>query len=142
MRAACFWLMIVLMPLRAWAGDAMAVQMAMGGHSHHASAEVVVVAVAVAVEGVPADAPECHGHVDEASNEAATMVGAMGSGGHAGHAASDGHNCLHCDICQGKAHAVHLSVAPFSGTERELPTYGGTPMDPGPAASVFKPPIV
>lgn len=140
MRVFCFWLMIALMPLRAWAGDAMAVQMALQMASNGVSHSVLTPAVAEA---------ECPGHAGSSSPAVHVEHGAhhkghdAQGGGDAHHANGDGsaHNCLHCDICQGKVHAVWVDAVALSGTERELPAYGGSPMDLGPAASFFKPPI-
>lgn len=148
MRVFCFWLMIALMPLRAWAGDAMALQMALqmslAGAPHSSTA------VAVAPE-------ECPGHANPGVEDHAHHAHHAHHGGHTAHDAhssqasqtshtshTDGstHNCLHCDICQGKVHAVLPSVVALTGSERELPAYGGNPIDLGPAASFFKPPIV
>lgn len=148
MRTVCFWLMIVLMPLRAWAGDAMALQMASAGLNHD-RAELVAVTPSSGMA-------ECHGHNVSASlgandaeqhldhapasgNPVGTAHGQLHDGP-TGH--SDGHNCLHCDICQGKAHGVLLPAGAFSSAERVLPAYGSNPMELGPTAAFFKPPIL
>ena len=142
MRVFCFWLMIALMPLRAWAGDAMALQMALQMSS--VSVPHSSTAVAVASE-------ECPGHAEFVVEDYAHHAHHGGDSAHdphsshsshASHPDGSTHNCLHCDICQGKVHAVLPNVVTLSGAERELPAYGGNPIDLGPAASFFKPPIV
>lgn len=105
MHRLLLWMMICLLPLRLWAGDAMAVQ-----HVPPAASEVAVVMS-------PHAAHPCHG-VDVASastQEAATHHSTDHSGAHDGqHAFEPGgqHNsgCGDCSVCHGPLAGLSVPV--------------------------------
>lgn len=89
MRFLLVVLLVALMPLRSWAGDAMAIRMAGGGHTP-------VVLVASAHE-------ECPGHHGPATSQPGNVAGVAATSGHAdsgsvANAAQD--HCANCASCQ------------------------------------------
>lgn len=123
MRHLLFAVLIALLPLRGWVGDAMATQMAAGQVQHRqtqaaAQAEHVHEAVDTAHAGHKEAAPEialhdCTGQADEGSSHSA-----------------DGH-CETCAACQA-CHTVALSLA----APGPMPVFSA-PTLPRPAADPF-----
>lgn len=138
MRAVLFALMIALLPLRGWMGDAMATEMAlaqlqstakiMASHAHGTSAGADFYHAAGAPEAVQ-EGPVAHDCAEPASDDAF----------HAGIA-----YCGSCAACQ----ACHtLALLPMAAdlnnlvSERTLPRAASTPFASAEAALDQKPPI-
>jgi hypothetical protein len=106
-----FILMIVLLPLRGWVGDAMAMQMVLPGGTAHASATVQSHGAEHAHSGVVADhrhathAADCSDHPDRDA------------------AALDAHcqTCTVCQTCHTVAITVPVVVAPGAQAMAALP---------------------
>ncbi|MCZ4312935.1 hypothetical protein O4H66_05915 [Comamonadaceae bacterium G21597-S1] len=109
MRRFFFILMIALLPLRGWVGDAMAMQMALPGGMAHASAPETATG-----------ATHAHAHHGAAADH---QRHAAASGDCTDHAdgdatVSDAH-CQTCTVCQ-TCHTVAITV-PLVGTEATEP---------------------
>jgi len=122
MRHFLFALMIVLLPLRGWVGDAMATQMAAGQLQHReAQAAVQAAHVHEAMDatyaGHHAQAPVVHDCADQTTNDG-------------GNDSADGH-CETCAACQA-CHTVALSPAAIDS----MPVFSA-PILPHPAADQF-----
>ncbi|MFS2032960.1 hypothetical protein ACEN8I_02940 [Polaromonas sp. CT11-55] len=136
MRHFLFAILIALLPLRGWMGDAMATQMAAGQIQHHqqthaaAQANHVHEAMDAAHADHPTETQALHDCMDQAANDAS-------------HSNDDGH-CETCAACQA-CHTVALSpVAPglmphFSAPA--LPRSAADPFASADAALRQKPPI-
>jgi hypothetical protein len=116
MRRYLYVLLILLLPLRAWIGDAMATQMAFPASAHHATAQAT------------AD----HGHGDDARStaHAPPMVLAMptGAGDCSGHASQneassldDTAHCGACAMCQTCHTVAVLAVVQFPAAGQSRP---------------------
>lgn len=88
MRRLLMWMMICLLPLRLWAGDAMAVQ-----HAPAAAHDVVTVAAVVAQDAHP-----CHGA--DAPSDTTTAQPAAEHGG----------ACGDCSVCHGPLAGLTVSL--------------------------------
>ena len=144
MRVVLLILMIVLLPLRAWSGDVMAMQQVTG---HAKATEMIAVSpYDIRAEGtfylnsVEESAP-CH--EDSTDSDHAAGTGALASSGASDHPATHGdcNQCSTCQICQGMALDPFTRPLPFMA----LPTQG---VDSGlnlfasvPRAPHLKPPI-
>ena len=99
MRRWLFVLLIMLLPLRGWVGDAMAIQMALPGQHAPASGEMQY-----------ADSESTHAHVSTiasaAASECAGDTGAQDSGDEA-----DAAHCEACAMCQ-TCHTVAVLQSP------------------------------
>jgi hypothetical protein len=132
MRHLLLALLIALLPLRGWVGDAMATQMA-AGQLQHPSAQAEVQAAHSHEEEVATEMARAHiGHHGEAAAQASQTLHdcaeqtADNNGGHS----SDGH-CETCAACQA-CHTVALSPAAPG-----LPAVFSAPTLPLPAADQF-----
>lgn len=105
-----FWivLLIALLPLRGWVGDAMALGMA-------TSAPVQTASVAAAGDDCPHHASEAH-----ADHSGHTMA-ERGAPGHGEHGSSQNH--LLCDLCNGPV------LSPASAGARALAIEQGPPVE-------------
>lgn len=120
MRRLFVFLMIVLLPLRGWAGDLMSVRMALGSP-------------AVQTASMPSDCP-MHAQADTASHEGASSGDGTHSRGGMG-------NCSSCELCIPLA---QLAVAPLdmvSFAAHAEPRMGGVDFMSVAPAPAFKPPI-
>ena len=118
MRRFLMWMMICLLPLRLWAGDAMAVQ--------HAPPAAHMVAVEVAVDVAAQDAHPCHGSEGPAASDM-----------HHSPADNSAHGgaCGDCSVCHGPL----AGLAVPAWTAPALP--GAVPQTVGwPALSANAPP--
>jgi hypothetical protein len=122
MRHLLFAVLIALLPLRGWVGDAMATQMA-AGKIQHQTAQVAAEAghlhedVEMAHTGHATETPALHDCAEQAAD---------GGNSHA----ADGH-CETCAACQA-CHTVALTPAPL-----DLPSYFSASTLPLPAADPF-----
>ena len=101
MRRWLFVLLIMLLPLRGWVGDAMAIQMALPGQHAPASGEM---------QYADSESEPAHSHVSTialaAANECAGDTGAQDSGDEA-----DAAHCEACAMCQ-TCHTVAVLLLP------------------------------
>ncbi|HWH84515.1 MAG TPA: hypothetical protein VNU71_19980 [Burkholderiaceae bacterium] len=105
--------MIVLLPLRGWAGDLMSVQMATGGLASHAAS------------GMPADCP-MHATADAAQSSPAP-------------AGMDG--CTSCDLCVPMAELSSTRFDVVAFATQAAPLTGGIAFVSAAPAPALKPPI-
>lgn len=138
MRALLFVLMITLLLLRGWTGDAMANDMALASLQHpHQTQQSTIKKIAAHAHGMSAEAifdhesavPATHGCAGHAAEDAAP--------------AADGH-CQSCDVCQA-CHSVALTpaalgAAPVFGS-RTQPRAKAARFASAEAAPGHKPPI-
>jgi hypothetical protein len=119
MRRWLVLVMVLLMPLRALAGDFMGVQMALGGGLPSASAGAM-----------PADCPMLAQAHAAAHPDAGAVLSSGGAPG-----------CTSCDLCLPIAEwpAATLEVATFAGHEQ--PLMGGVAFESVAPAPSLKPPI-
>jgi hypothetical protein len=114
MRRLFLLLMIVLLPLRGWAGDLMGVQMAIGGLASHS------------VGAMPADCP----------------MRSMHASGHDTSPAPAGtEGCTSCDLCLPMAQCASLRFDLVAFAALAAPPMGGVAFFSASAALAFKPPI-
>ncbi|HSV45388.1 MAG TPA: hypothetical protein VLJ58_06315 [Ramlibacter sp.] len=134
MRRWLLLMMIVLLPLRSWAGDTMAVQMAGSG----AVAKVAAVVATVQAAAVPALAghpPDCPGHAAAAAPQQAAVTPA------ADKLDTPCGSCLDCQACS----TVALDPPPAWPTANTighvLPAWHSAVLASTPPARLLKPPI-
>ncbi|HRA63462.1 MAG TPA: hypothetical protein PLY50_12610 [Burkholderiaceae bacterium] len=138
MRRCLYVLLILLLPLRAWVGDAMATQMSLPAPAHHAMAHA-----AVADHGHGGAATDAHAHpAPEAIHTAADDC--------AGHMApndadssDDAAHCGVCAMCQTCHTVAVLEVVqfPYAGQSRPaLPLFAATGFTSADRAPALKPP--
>ena len=139
MRRSLFILLITLLLLRGWVGDAMATDMAAGmlkGPLQHPQAATEMVAARAHDTGA-----EAHFHADSVAAKTAPDCAGHASGD-ASHAADT--HCESCSACQA-CHTVALSVGTHSATPdvhaRLLPLHGAALFASADAALRQKPPI-
>ena len=150
MRHLIFALMIALLPLRGWVGDAMATQMAVHALQSASASSLAI----TAADELATDAQSMQGSAavaDATASLAAQLAGGMSvdcmshdSNALESHGASTGPGCENCSACQA-CHTVALSPP---GHERHAialpgmrPASGITPFVSAQAAAGQKPPI-
>ena len=133
MRIFWLWLMICLLPLRALAGDAMAIQMQQSAFAATEQAQAM-----------PApDAPGCHGqlHASSPTPEAMPQLGAMhhdgSEHGTAGHATL----CLVCDVCHSTATLSPEPPIVAASPAANVPAHVRGPISSAERLPLHKPPI-
>lgn len=109
--------MVLLLPLRVWAGDLMSVRMAAGGAPP---------AMSVAM---PADCPML------------TQPDAADAGDGGGSASAGMADCMCCDLCIPVAEVAGARPEAVSFARHALPPTGGVAFASAPPAPAFKPPI-
>ncbi len=109
--------MIVLLPLRGWAGELMGLQMAMSG------------TVAGAASAMPADCP-MHAEAAAASNGADDAPLPPGM-----------QNCSSCELCIPLAETAEARLDLFTFAAHAKPLMGRVDFISAPAAPTLKPPI-
>jgi hypothetical protein len=105
MRAFLIALMIAILPLRGWMGDAMAIGMA--GEQHDTAGAPMAHAMAAA-------------HEDCAGMSAASMAPAVADGSEAANHSSASGDCDSCSVCQ-VCNTVALAVDPLSAVAPASP---------------------
>ena len=124
MRRLFIALMIVLLPVRGWLGDAMAMEMTQ--HALHAG----TAATAMAAHDAHGAVPDCHGAAAESPAEAPAAASHDGCG-----------TCTACQVCHTVALADVFPSQPARGAPHVLvpaPATGFISAEPAPG---FKPPI-
>lgn len=106
--------MIVLLPLRGWAGDHMSVQMTVGGLASQA------------VGAMPADCPMKSMHANVHNTSPAT---------------ADTEGCASCDLCLPMAEVARLRFDVVTLAVHAAPPMGGAAFFSASPALAFKPPI-
>ena len=137
MRRALLLLIIALLPLRAWVGDAMALAEVPGTAALHGTAAASAM-------------PPCHAHAAshdgahataDAAHVATTTPGQPHAPNDAPDAADPHAGCSHCDIC----HSGVLCAARWPGAAmpapRARPASVDTDFASAPLRGAFKPPI-
>lgn len=109
MRTLLLALMIALLPIRGWLGDAMAVEMVR--HSMPAASSVSM-AAATATEAHCHEAMEVGDGMDMAQHMGMSMADAAGSHHDGGHNSTDHQGCGTCTACQ-VCHTVALGGMPL-----------------------------
>jgi hypothetical protein len=141
MRHLLFALLIALLPLRGWVGDAMATRMA-AGQLQHQHQPTQTAAQADHVHGA-ADAAHANQHEEAASETTLALHDCAGQADEGGSHSTDGH-CETCAACQA-CHTVALSLAApdlmpvFSVSP--LPRQAAAPFASADTALRKKPPI-
>ena len=116
MRHFLLALLIALMPLRGWAGDAMAAQMA--------AVAVVQQSPVVQADGAPADASGAQVHDHAVSDPASAQTAAPDCAGHTSlqtSSSSDNSHCQTCVVCQA-CYLVALLLPAHVGGLAAIPT--------------------
>ncbi len=128
-----FILLILLLPLRGWVGDAMAMQMVLPGGSPHAADEA-------------SHGTEHHQAAQRADHRHGTGVGL--SSDCADHAAADAasldshcQTCTTCQVCHTLAINLRTTVLPVSEPAHPLPPLAVQPFANADRAPGLKPPI-
>jgi hypothetical protein len=130
MRYWLWFLLIVSLPLRAWVGDAMALEMLKphpAAMQNIATGAAITSASAVFDEDMPAEHMDCAGHSSQPEPDAAPHCG-------------DG-SCSLCQVCHSVATVASIPVSALAWTPHVRPHAGGTPYASAAAALALKPPI-
>jgi hypothetical protein len=144
MRVVLLILMIALLPLRAWSGNVMAMQLATG---HAKATEMIAVnPYEIRAEGifylnsVDASAP-CH--EDSTDSDHAAGNGALASSSASDHPGSHGdcNQCSTCQMCQGVALDPFTRPLPFMALPTQAVHSGLNLFASVPRAPHLKPPI-
>ena len=130
MRYWLWFLLIVSLPLRAWVGDAMALDM-LKTHpiamQNVAAAAGMTSASAYSDEDMPADHMDCAGHSSQPEPDAASHCG-------------DG-SCSLCQLCHSVATLASVAAPVLAWTPHVRPHARGTPYASAASALALKPPI-
>jgi hypothetical protein len=133
MRMFWLWLMICLLPLRALAGDAMAIQMQQGSPS----------AISQAQAWPAPEVPGCHSQLDavQPQDEARVHPGTIHHGND--HHETAGHTtlCLVCDICHSAAALSPVTQLVAAAPSAHVPAHVRGPITSAEHLPVHKPPI-
>lgn len=130
MRYWLWFLLIVSLPLRAWVGDAMALDML---KTHPAAMQNVAVAAGITGanadfdEDMPAEHMDCAGHSSQPEPDAASHCGDGG--------------CSLCQVCHSVATVASIPVPTLAWTPHVRPHAVGTPYASAAPALALKPPI-
>ena len=139
MRYLLIALMIVLLPLRGWAGNAMAVDMAANmavqqvSVAQISSASAASTAVMTAESAMPADCPM---HLQAMGDKAVD-----GKAEHAGTAQGHCHSCDTCQLCLAMASWAHTTWPAGTVSRPGAPLLAGHDFRSADTAASFKPPI-
>jgi hypothetical protein len=109
--------MVLLLPLRVWAGDFMSVRMAAGGTPPAMSA------------AMPADCPML------------SQPDTAGAGDGGGSTSAGMADCMSCDLCIPVAEVARAPLEAISFARHALPPTVGVAFASAPPAPAFKPPI-
>lgn len=129
-------LLIVLLPLRAWAGDVMAL--------------AAVSSPAVAVAAVQTKLPPCHGDRSAAMDHGAgphamapLASGPAANADHTSHTDGTGHHtgCSSCDICHGSVLSSPLACSSAPPVQASRPACNGVRFASAVLPGQHKPPI-
>jgi len=126
MRSLVILVMMVLLPLRMWAGDAMALSMSPAAAASASAAAAPAWTHATApTPGVPLAAMPCHGDGASAHLSHAGTTASLADPGTAhgeAHASESAHCHALCDVCNGPAMAVPVRLfAPDAESPRLTP---------------------
>jgi hypothetical protein len=145
MRRFFVLLLVCLLPLRAWAGDAMAMQMAQsGGMAQHASAPAPAVNAAAHGdchgEGSQAQ-PDAHAPADATNTSVDPAGNELPSAG-ASEATPDCGKCIACDLCHATGVPTSAAVVANLVTHSQQLTVKSISFDSADALTQLKPPIL
>lgn len=152
MRHLVFALLIALLPLRGWVGDAMALQLTVAALSH---TEIAIKKEAFGAIGTSASShfehqtpavhaaaePPAMAHADCPGHDSSALPASPHHGGGAQHADGDCASCTTCQICHSVALTpvlLHFTSAllPATAPSSKAPHFASAERAPG-----FKPPI-
>ena len=144
MRRLLLIVLIAMLPLRVWAGGAMATQMAVAGVAESAQAVAVDAAAAAAA---PVSAPAQPSGVAVHQADGTMPIDCAGHAAQAAPAATnadfntDCPTCASCQICQGVAFATQLVGLPLTDAPQVVPQLQSSHFASAEPARGFKPPI-